>query len=560
MMQWLAYPYNYRVLGILIGGLLFRSLIAIYLPVGFDEAYYYVYTQHLSWSYFDHPPLVAFVTGFGVWLTGIISPLTIRLGALGLYTGSLIWLYRTSWLLSGQRAALLTLTIATLIPIFLLGFGVLTLPDSPLIFFWSATLYFAAQEFLTRSPYTPTARLALLGLLVGLACLSKYHGFALGFGLVLFCALSAPHRAALYSKWTGLSVVLFLLTIAPVLLWNAHHHWISFTYQSSRAAPATTYQWTQSLVTVLLSMAYLFPTFGLPMWWTIGRSSQSVIMGMREVGRTASVSLAQGTPVNPVEHAMAVPPLKPKADDRLLSKNLLLLCVSLPLILVLTYIGGYQSILPTWQMPGFWGVALLLGDRAALWSMASPNAVRRWLVGSGAVIVLLLLLGLSHVSMGSLQKPGGLLPLIPATSDASTQMIDIQQLRQGFVDQPVLYQALQQADFVVTNQIFIAGQIGMAIAPLTPAPVTCFSDDQRGFAFWSDAQIQPGKNALYVTSATFENEVSLAHPYSNYFQSIVPIGEIPIHRAGQIIERFKVFRANHLLAPYPSPYEGADSG
>jgi len=38
---------------------------------GFDEAYYYLYSLHLDWSYFDHPVLVA-LTGFGPWVTGVI--------------------------------------------------------------------------------------------------------------------------------------------------------------------------------------------------------------------------------------------------------------------------------------------------------------------------------------------------------------------------------------------------------------------------------------------------------------------------------------------------------
>ncbi|WP_254721829.1 ArnT family glycosyltransferase [Kovacikia minuta] len=138
------------VIGLLGGGLLFRSAIAFWLPPGFDEGYYYLYTHHPDWSYFDHPLMVAFTTGFGPWLTGVVSPFTIRLGTLLLHTGALLLLYLTSVRLFSNRAGLITLAIATLIPIFLVGFGVLTLPDSPLIFFWTATLYIAAWEFFPK--------------------------------------------------------------------------------------------------------------------------------------------------------------------------------------------------------------------------------------------------------------------------------------------------------------------------------------------------------------------------------------------------------------------------
>ncbi|MEM8546037.1 MAG: 4-amino-4-deoxy-L-arabinose transferase, partial [Cyanobacteria bacterium P01_H01_bin.119] len=47
------------------GGAVFRGLVATFLPVGFDEAYYYLYSRHLAWSYFDHPLMVALTTGIG---------------------------------------------------------------------------------------------------------------------------------------------------------------------------------------------------------------------------------------------------------------------------------------------------------------------------------------------------------------------------------------------------------------------------------------------------------------------------------------------------------------
>jgi hypothetical protein len=62
--EWMSQT-NQQVFLILLVGFIFRSIIALWLPPGFDEAYYYIYTQHLDWSYFDHPPLVALTTGIG---------------------------------------------------------------------------------------------------------------------------------------------------------------------------------------------------------------------------------------------------------------------------------------------------------------------------------------------------------------------------------------------------------------------------------------------------------------------------------------------------------------
>lgn len=534
------------VLALLLIGFLIRTVIALFLHPGFDEAYYYLYTLHPSSSYFDHPPLVALTTAFGVDLTGEVSQFTIRIGTLLLYTGALTFLYLTGFVLFSQAVAVLTLAIATVVPIFQIGFGVLTLPDSALIFFWSACLYTCVREFFASSkvqleagllphlqskvPYIPTYRLAMIGLLVGLTCLGKYHGFVLGAGLVGFCLSCRSYRAALTSPWLALGVGLFVGVLSPVWVWNMQHGWISFIYQSYRAVPEQTYHLGQAIGTAVLTVIYLFPSLGLPLWGAIGQSCKTLVR--------------QSPVIQQIEQGLE--PIQFRA------KLLFLLWISLPLVIGFIGIGGYQAVLPTWQMPGFWGATILLGYYAAIWQRRSPRSVNQWLIGSAVTVTLLLLLGLGHSSFGILQKPGGWFGgVIPLEQDGTTQMIDIQQLRQAF-QQPPLQQALQTNDFLFTNQIFIAGQVAMAITPLSSLPITCFSTDPRGFAFWSTPTDWLEQNALYVTSARFEQEGSEA--WTDYFASMRLIAEVPIQRAGVQVETFRVFQATRLLEPYPRPY------
>jgi 4-amino-4-deoxy-L-arabinose transferase-like glycosyltransferase len=503
------------VSGLLLAGLLGRGTIAFWLPPGFDEAYYYLYTQHLDWSYFDHPPLVALTTGFGPWLTGAVSQWTIRFGSLLLHTGALLLLYLTGAHLFSQRAGWLTLAIASLIPIFLLGFGVLTLPDAPLMFFWTAALYIASREFFNSSEdYCPSYRLAIVGLLVGLACLSKYHGLALGFGLVGFCLTTPRYRSALRSPWMIVSLGLFLLAILPIGLWNVQQNWVSLRFQSGRAVPDRGYSSLDLLVTWLAGMAYLFPTFGLPLWGVSGRSLwlqwQSQI------------------------------------ESTLRDSQRFILWASLPLMVGFTLMGGYRAILPTWATPGFWSATLLLGWVASRWSRRS---VQRWLWGSGVAIGTLLLIALSHVTLGTLQRPsqfalfGGVLA---AQADASVQLLDLGQLRQG------LGTVLPQGDFLFTNDIYLAGQVGMAIAPLRSLPITCLDRDLRGFAFWSTASAWVGQTGLLVTPAA-RAPATIAQ-YQGYFQQIEKIAEIPLRRGGTIVQVLHVYQCGPLLRPYPRPY------
>ena len=466
--KWLSDKSSKSVIYLLIGGLLFRIIIAVWLYPGFDEAYYYLYTLHPDLSYFDHPPLVALTTGFGPWLTHEVSQFTIRLGSLILHTGALVLLYLTGVRLFSTAAATFTLAIATFIPIFLVAFGVLTLPDNPLIFFWTASLYCAAIEFFPKTQksasasrkYYPSYRLAILGLLIGLACLGKYHGFILGLGILGFC-LTSRYRSALISPWALLGFGLFLLAISPIIIWNIQHDWVSFRFQSERGIPKDEYNFINLFTTFLVSVAYLFPTLGLPLWW---------------------VSLKAGL-------AQIIQPFRKKSlkfKDDLRQKQLLILWVSLPLIIGFTWLGGYHQILPTWAMPGFWGATLLLGQQVSIWQKTHPRYVQRWLRVSAIALSSLLLFALLHMAAGTLQKPsnyalfGG---FVSPQDDPSTQLFDIKQLRRGFASSPILNSALQNASFVFTNRYYLGGQIGMALAPISKTPITTFDKDIRGFAF-----------------------------------------------------------------------------
>ncbi|MBD2580246.1 glycosyltransferase family 39 protein [Oscillatoria sp. FACHB-1406] len=523
----------------LIGGLIFRSLVAYWLYPGFDEAYYYLYSLHLDWSYFDHPVLVALTTGFGVWLTGAVSQFTLRIGPLLLYTASLALLYLTGARLFGRKAAQWAIAIASVIPIFTVGFGILTLPDNPLIFFWTASLYCAACEFFPLSPapaekvpeYRPSYRLALLGILVGLTILGKYHGFLLGFGLVVFAVTSDRHRRALFSPWTALSLALLLLTLFPLWYWNWQHDWVSFRFQlSSRFDPKTNtppapYNPLNAFLVFLSTIAYLFPTMGIPLCWTSFQATKRIITSQF-----------------------------PAAERETRDKYLLILCVSLPIALGFILLGGKTQILAGWPMPGFWGLTLILGDRAVLWEQQARRQTQRWLWGTVCFMLPIILLLMLHLNLGTLQKPsqyalfGG---FIAPESDPSRELIDTKQLQRGFETNPTLQKALTEASFVATNAYYLGGFLGMALIPLKPIPIVCFSEDMRGFASWTKPEQFLGKDGLYVTLKRFHEMPELTQEFSAYFSRFEEIGTVPQMRGGAVTEVWYVYRAVEMLKAYP---------
>ncbi|WOD41773.1 glycosyltransferase family 39 protein [Nodosilinea sp. E11] len=533
------------LVALLLGGLIYRTIVALWMLPGFDEAYYYLYSRYLNWSYFDHPPMVALTTGVGWWLTGVISPFTLRIGALVLYCISLGLLYLAATWLFSAAVGQMTLALITLIPLITIGFGILTSPDNALILFWSATLLVAAWEFFPNTRlstpgeawiYRPTWRIVGLGLTVALAGLSKYHGFVLGLSLVGFCAIYRPYRAALRSPWTLLSLGVFALTLFPLWYWNSQHDWISFRFQLGMRFDGNTgssgFSLGQMVGYWLLSIVYLFPLFGFPLWWVAAKQS----------GRQARFLFSPS----------------PSSDEtETHHRQALILWLSLPIMLLFTLLGGKQQILPAWPAPGYWGMVILLAAQVLVWQRQRPRLIRRGLWGSGLFLATLSAIALLHLRLGVLQQPSTYAPfggLLPVEQDGSTELIDTSQLQRQFASTPALRAALDEVGFVFTNEYYLGGYFAMAIHPILDLPVTAFSQDPRGFAFWFNPQDWVGQDALYLTLDRFAQDDEILARYQPLFDTIEPLGTVPLRRGGEVTETIHVYRATNLRQAYVYPY------
>ncbi|MEO0647806.1 MAG: glycosyltransferase family 39 protein [Cyanobacteria bacterium J06650_10] len=554
-----ANSHSHRTLWVLLSsGLIFRSVIAYFLPIGFDEAYYFLYSQHLDWSYFDHPPAVAWSVGAGLWLTGLVTPFTLRLGALGLFTGCLWLLYATARQLFGHRTGLLSCAIASLCPLFFLSFGTLAAPDNALMFFWGLTLFLCSQEFFPTNQqpcYRPSSNLIWISLAVGLACLGKYHGFVLGIGLVGFCAANSKYRSALISKWLWLGVVVFAITIFPIFYWNAQHDWISFRFQlGDRFAEydpePSSYSLGALLGVIGAQIGYLFPSIAFPLWWITLKTFFSQTL-QRFTHKKASIDEAS------IDEA-SIDEASIDKKRRLYSEKIsFILWSGLPIALAFTLIGGATHTFPAWPAPGLWSLTILLGVAAADWPRKN---VKHWLQITAWTIGIFILFALTHLTLGTLQKPsdyalfGG---IVAAQDDPSTQLIDVVQLRKLFSDSVEFQDAIAQSDLIITREYWLSGYFAMAMpksVPLaTSLPVTSFTIDPRGHAFWFDPSDWIGKNALLISLADISQNEFLSE-MTPYFETITPLTEIATKRGGEDSEIFYLYQAESLLKPYPYPY------
>ncbi len=206
-----------------------RAVVAAMTPLSFDEAYYWTWSQHLAAGYYDHPPAVAYVIGIGTALFGDTS-LGVRFvpWLLSLAASWAVW-RAGAMLLRDEAGAALAVLFFNLMPMIGVEALVAT-PDSPEIAAASFLLYALAKIATTEKGIWWLAT----GVAAGFALLSKYTGFFLGLGILVWLVAVSKERRWFLSLWPYLGGAVALSMFVPVVLWNAQHSWASFALQFGR--------------------------------------------------------------------------------------------------------------------------------------------------------------------------------------------------------------------------------------------------------------------------------------------------------------------------------------
>lgn len=190
-------------------------LFASQTPLTFDEAYYWQWSRHLAWGYFDHPPMIAYLIAAGTRLVGN-NPLGVRLVP-GILAVSLAWMmYRLGkayW--RNSRAGLWALVLTVTTPLFAVG-NMISTPDTPLLFFWAATILLTLRA-LERKRWFDWM---LMGVCAGLGMLSKLPMILLYLALLLALLATARGRKALSSARPWVALAISVLVSLPMLIWE----------------------------------------------------------------------------------------------------------------------------------------------------------------------------------------------------------------------------------------------------------------------------------------------------------------------------------------------------
>jgi Dolichyl-phosphate-mannose-protein mannosyltransferase len=313
-----------------------RLFLASQVELANDEVYYWTYALYPDLSHFDHPPMVGFLAQLSTLNLFFTDDFFLRLGSIVLGAASTWIIYQIAKKVKDELAGLYAAILYTSSIYCSIISGFSLIPDAPQVFFWLACLYLSIK-ILPAEKIDSSHRVKMIGIgvLAGLAMLSKYHSVFIWVGILLFVLFQNRKWLLDYSLY--LSGIISLLVFSPVVIWNIQNDFISFTFHGDRVTSALE----------------LRPDYFLT-----------------EIGG----QIAYNNPLNIVLIAIALIALF-KGKQFIENKyKWVLLLNALPLWLLFTGFSVFRSTLPHWSGPAFLSLIVIT---ASYWSerISSQNTI-----------------------------------------------------------------------------------------------------------------------------------------------------------------------------------------
>ena len=477
------------------GTTLVRLAFAATTGLGVDESYMVTAGRVLSLGYFDHPPASWWLSWGAANLLGTEGPWAVRLPFILLFALSQALLWRITDLIAGQPAAFWAVVALNLSPVFGVTTGTWVLPDGPL----DAALLAATLCLLNALPKTlhgAEDRQALgwwaaAGLCAGFALFSKYSAVLTIGGVFLYLLANRAHRHWLMRIEPYVATGIALAVFSPVLIWNAMHGWVSFAFQSDRAA-GLRFQPLMPIQTLFGEALFVLPWIWVPM----------MILFVRGFRRDTTWS------------------------------QRLLVFMGAPPIVVFALISTWSSqrILYHWAAPGYLMLFPMLGEAIA--SRLDRPLVRRTIAGSA-------ILTLTVVTVIATQLQFGWLGASLASfvrKDPTPEGLDWTSIRKDLAARGLLPPGALVASLSWRD----AGKIAYALGPDTT--MLCLNTDARQFGLAHPLEEFAGRDVLLLV-------VDPPPPAAQWFQTMQALPNSSVRLQGRVLRTVTVFRGEKLIPP-----------
>jgi 4-amino-4-deoxy-L-arabinose transferase-like glycosyltransferase len=474
------WPFQLVVLYVIVLRLWFDIIVN---PMG-DEAYYWIWGQRLQLSYFDHPPLHAWLQGLVAAIFGW-SPFSLRLLTWVSFLGSLGVLWRLSLWRGGDSrrydfwtsaAVFATLPVVTI-------FTTPAFHDHLLVFLCLAAILLLVEFTARWEAGQPKFRLFYsAAVLVGLAILTKYNGVLLAVGFAVFLAVRVPLRPLWRTPHPYLAALIVLAIQTPVLWWNLSEHFATLRFHFTERPQA---HW------------------GTPNGW----------------GWLAFLGLMV-LPLGPFFLlGLILLPFARLRDDFVKLLRSLTLTIFLVSTVCFAVAAMFTEVLLHWNIVAYVAAATV-GDRVL---------ARRWLLWPHLALGAYLL----SVTIWNYSIAPARMPLFYDPGTAQNY---------GWSEVAVAVAASQREH----PEAFLAATRYNYAAPLAfllhDPSVTAFNALPSQYDLWNDPKTYRGRDAIVVADSRSNADFT-----ATQFRSMVKLKDVPVYRFGRLIWTFEIYLARNYV-------------
>ncbi len=464
-------------IGVLI---IFKLVYTIGLNIIPDEAYYYLWGRNLQLSYFDHPPMIGWIFGF-LSLFFKSAEFVVHLQPILLGAGTSLYGYFLGKEMFSEKIGFTFLVMSNMTLLLFAG-TIIATPDTPMIFFLMAGIF----HFYRASRNGKWIQWILAGIFFGCALLSKYVAVLVFPALLLFLIFT-PERTWLKSIKPYIALVISFAVFLPVIIWNAQHNWLSFSFQFQHGIGGSFPNWQKfgdfiggqaGILGPLLFIIFIIALIKIIAEWKYHSKEEKLLFFMALVffGFFLISSMQKKVEANWAAFAY------------------------IPGMLLITYLY-----LQDWQMHTGWRITWVIN----------------WFL-----LVIMLLVVLVQVYV----------PVIPIKYDPTDQFHGWKQLGSDaeliIDDYPDLIPAANRH------------QIASELIIYSKHDVVCFDLGNRihQFTLWRDDEDLPGKDFLL-----FDQSKRLNKSVINSFEEVEFITSIPRFRGMKLLQVVMIYRAENFL-------------
>jgi hypothetical protein len=487
-----------------------------------DEAQYWDWSRHLDLSYYSKGPLVAYLIRASCSLLGQTMP-AVRLPALILAMGTALCTYwLTRRLFGSDPLALGAAAMAAIVPIFSAGSMLMTI-DPPFFFFWALATCLAVTAIFDDRNWAWLAA----GVVAGLGVLTKYAMLEWPVFVLLFLVIDRPSRVKLKTAGPWIMTAIAIVSLTPILIWNARHDWVSLRHVSGQIGAHGS---GGNTIAFLLSQFAAINPF---------------IAGLM----IAAVIHAFGSKVDPHRRA-----------------NRWLICIGLPFFLFCLGDSLISKVQANWPAPAYFTLLILTAHFIAVrW-----RDVRGWFIG--AVVCGIIMQVILHDMTQLYPVVGWIDRTFPHWVNKQGQpavrakTVDLEYKLRGIRDPfaKAVAEDLKQlpADSFVMTEAYEDASVLAFYLP--GQPKTYFAGSYWTAPFpirrrWTQFDIWPdraldrpelrGKDCIYIGTMIYA-------PLAKSFDSVQRLPDIVIRKRGLEITRFEVWKCIGFKGMHRPPGEG----